>query len=114
MAYKPFTIVEGSGPFSKLCNEDGQSIRTGSVSCISGTGCYVRLLHTSTVTASGENQAMLDLPTGATFTDGWAYVNAGGSIPFGTERVADTATTEPVAQIDIYIDSDSTVSVLAH
>lgn len=115
--YKPFTIVQGSGPFSKLCTSgDGKPVHGGTVACIEGTGCYVRFLKTATATVSGENSDMSDLPSGATFTDGWAYVTAGGYIPFGSERIlgATQSDVEPVSQIDIYIDSESTVSVLQH
>lgn len=112
MAYQPFTIVDGNGGYSKL--NSPLATHSGSVTCYSGA-CYVRLLKTPTVTASGANNAMANLPSG-TFSNGWAYVPAGSSLSFGAERVlgASQADTEPVSQIDIYFSDSGTATCIQH
>lgn len=117
MAYQPFTLFGASGAYSKLNATDAGVLtptRSGSVSCLAGT-CWVRLVKTPTVTASGANNALVP-PAGDAFQDGWAYLTEGASMAFGAEKYlgATQTDTEPVGQIDIYIDDSATVSCIQH
>lgn len=119
MAYQPFSIIGGNGGFS-VYNADANGAstptRSGSISCLSGS-CYVRLLKTATVTSSGQNANLAPLPVNVNgYVDEWAYLPGGATLTFGQEQVngATQSITEPVAQIDIYCDSTSTVTCLQH
>ncbi len=113
MAYQPFSIIGGSGGYSKL-NDPASKTHSGAVACLDGS-CWVRLLKTATVTASGANNDITP-PGGSGFEDGWAYLSAGDSLAFGQERVsgATQSETEPVGQIDIYIADTADISCMQH
>ncbi len=115
--YQPFTITDGSGGYSILngTSTDPTPTHSGSLSAVSGD-CWVRLLKTATVTESGANANMDNLPAGSGLDSGWAYVPAGATLEFGVERFngATQSETEPVVQIDIYFVGTGTVTCLQH
>lgn len=111
MAYQPFTITGGNGGYSALTSP---ATHSGSITVVSGTA-WVRLLSATTVTASGENADMANLPAGTGYDAGWAFIPEGGTLSFGQERVlgATQSDTEPVKQIDLYL-SGATVTCIQH
>lgn len=111
MAYQPFIITGGSGGYSRL---NSPATRSGTVTCLAGY-CYVRLLQTATVTASGANADIVG-PSGSGYEDGWCQIAEGDVLAFGQEIVdgATQSITEPVIQIDVYIPEDAEVSCLQH
>lgn len=112
MAYQPFTITGGTGGYSVLTSP---ATHSGSITAVSGD-CWVRLLSgTPTVTESGANVSMENLPAGTGYDAGWAFVPESATLSFGQERVsgATQSEAEPVKQIDLYL-SGSTVTCLQH
>lgn len=108
MAYQPFCIVGGSGGMSRLNSPPTSS---GSIACTSGT-VWVRLLHTATVTVSGNNNT-ISSPSNDGMIDGWARLEDGDVLEFGTERVTETTQADFVAQIDFFCEQCN-VSIIQH
>lgn len=97
MAYQPFSIVGGSGGMSYL---NATPTRSGSIACTNGTA-WVRLKHTATVTASGNNNT-ISSPANDGMIDGWVRLEDGDTFEFGVERVHETAQSDLIAQIDFF------------
>lgn len=107
MAYQSFTITGGAGGFSYRCSP---VTRSGTLGCLNGT-LWFRLVQTATVSASGNNNSLTN-PSNEGMVSGWCRLDSGDRMDFGTERVTETSSTDPIAQIDIFCETADAVCLM--